>query len=196
VSANGRAREVRFHGRGGQGVVLASKILARALVESDWNVSAIPAFGFERRGAPVAAYLRYAAAPIRAATNIYRPDYVLCIDPSVSRAVDIYAGLADDATLVQATGLDAETLEPGDAVTALATCDAVRIGLEIFGKPITNTVMLGAFARATGVVDLDALEQGLAEAKFRDAGLEQNLEALRRGHAETRCFRRGAGGFA
>ena len=65
------------------------------------NVTAIPAFGFERRGAPVAAFLRYSSDKIRAATNIYNPDYIICIDPTVANAVDIFAGVADQSTLVQ-----------------------------------------------------------------------------------------------
>ncbi|MDE2353351.1 MAG: 2-oxoacid:acceptor oxidoreductase family protein, partial [Alphaproteobacteria bacterium] len=77
-------REVRIHGRGGQGAVLASAILAGALVEEGRHVMAIPAFGFERRGAPVVAFLRFDDKPIRRVTNIYTPEIVLVIDPTVS----------------------------------------------------------------------------------------------------------------
>lgn len=187
------AHEIRFHGRGGQGAVLASKILAKALVGCGHQVSAIPAFGFERRGAPVAAFLRYADRPLRAATNIYNPDLVLCIDPTVAQAVDIYAGMRDQGTLVQASSLDPNQINTPPRLARLAMCDAVRIGLELFGKPITNTIMLGAFARASGAVTLEALTEGLKSASFRDAGLEQNIKAMELGYQQTRVYQREGG---
>ncbi len=177
--------EVRIHGRGGQGAVLASKILAKALVEEGKHVLAIPSFGFERRGAPVACFLRFDDREIRAATNIYHPDCVICIDPTVANAVDIYAGIRDRATLVQATGKSADGFAAPEAVEVLGLCDAMGIALEIFGKPITNSIMLGAFARTTGVVSVDSLLKGLESTRFRDAGLEQNRLAVERGFAET-----------
>ncbi|HEX7157225.1 MAG TPA: 2-oxoacid:acceptor oxidoreductase family protein [Burkholderiaceae bacterium] len=177
--------EIRLHGRGGQGAVLASGILASGLVGQGRYAVAIPSFGFERRGAPVAAYLRTDEREIRRMTNITRPDCVVCIDPTVARSVDIYAGLKPGGTLVQATGRALDELRVPATVGTVGLCDAVRIALEIFGRPITNTVMLGAFARTTGIVELDALERALEDSDFRDAGLAQNLQALRRGHAET-----------
>ncbi len=188
--------EVRFHGRGGQGAVLASKILAKALVEQGQYVTAIPAFGFERRGAPVAAFLRYDDKPMRAATNIYDPDYIICIDPTVAGAVDIFSGVKPGGTLVQATGRPLEDLALPDTITTVALCDAVGIGLEIFDKPITNSIMLGAFARATGMVSLESLERGLESTNFRDAGLEQNKHALGRGYRETVISKRHNGSWA
>lgn len=179
------SHEVRLHGRGGQGAVLASKILAKALVMSGQYVTAIPAFGFERRGAPVAAFMRYSNRPLRAVTNIYAPDYIICIDPSIPKAVDIFAGVQPDSTLIQATRHSAESLNCPAQITRVVLCDAISIGMEVFRRPITNTIMLGAFARATGLVTLDDLKAGLESANFRDAGLEQNLVAVERGYNES-----------
>ncbi len=190
---NSQVYEVRLHGRGGQGAVMASKILAKALVEDGWNVTAIPAFGFERRGAPVAAFLRYSKRPLRAATNIYHPDYIICIDPTVARAVDIYAGLRPGGTLLQCSGKPAGDLDIPATVSTVALCDAINIGMDIFQRPITNTIMLGAFAKATGIISIDALKNGLQSANFRDAGLEQNLQGVERGYAETSISHRDAG---
>src|SRR3974377_1733851 len=92
-SVRPQGHEVRIHGRGGQGAVLACSILAQALIENGKHAVAIPSFGFERRGAPGAAFLRFPSKPIRAMTNVYRPDCVICIDPTVHRSVDIYAGM-------------------------------------------------------------------------------------------------------
>ena len=178
--------EVRIHGRGGQGAVLASAILAGALVEEGRHVMAIPAFGFERRGAPVVAFLRFDDMPIRRVTNIYKPEIVLVIDPTVSASVDVFAGTPQGSTLIQATAKEAEALALPAHLARVALCDAVHIALDIFKRPITNTIMLGAFARATGLVSPDSLIKALEHADFRDAGLKQNIAAVERGFAETR----------
>jgi pyruvate ferredoxin oxidoreductase gamma subunit/phenylglyoxylate dehydrogenase gamma subunit len=145
----------------------------------------IPSFGFERRGAPVAAFVRCDDREIRRLTNINRPDCVICIDPTVSRSVDILAGLKSGGTLVQTTNKGIAQLAIPESVATVGLCDAVRIALEIFRRPITNTVMLGAFARTTGIVSVAALQQALRKSEFRDAGLEQNLRALETGYRET-----------
>jgi len=177
--------EVRLHGRGGQGAVLASAILAAALVEEGRHVMAIPAFGFERRGAPVVAFLRLSDNVIRRVTNIYSPDIVVVIDPTVVRAVDVYAGMPRGGTLVQATSKPASELDLPVQLGRVAVCDAVRIAMDIFRRQITNTIMLGAFAKATGLVSVESLGKALEETHFRDAGLKQNIEAVRRGYDET-----------
>ena len=178
--------EVRLHGRGGQGAVMAAGMLAAALVEEGKFAVAIPSFGFERRGAPVSAFLRCDEREIRRLTNIYNPNCVICIDPTVSRSVDIFAGMKTGGALVQTTHKTLAELAIPDTVGTVGLCDAVRIATEIFRRPITNTIMLGAFARTTGLVSLDALKQTLEDSEFRDAGLQQNLEALERGYQETR----------
>ena len=177
--------EIRFHGRGGQGTVLAATILAAAVVDEGRFSVAIPSFGFERRGAPVAAYLRMDTREIRRMTNIYHPDCIICIDPTVPRTVDIFGGLGPAATLVQTTDRPIGALDLPAAVTTVGLCDAVAIALKLFGRAITNTIMLGAFARTTGQVSLEALERALLGSELRDAGLEQNIRALRRGYEET-----------
>jgi pyruvate ferredoxin oxidoreductase gamma subunit/phenylglyoxylate dehydrogenase gamma subunit len=177
--------EVRIHGRGGQGAVLASAILATALVEEGRHVMAIPSFGFERRGAPVVAFLRFDDRVIRQVTNIYSPNIVVVIDPTVARSVDVFAGMKPGGILVQATKKAVAELAPPSHLARVATCDAVGIALEVFKRPITNTIMLGAFAKASGLVTIAALETALEQQDFRDAGLRQNLEAVRRGFEET-----------
>ncbi|MDD5249524.1 MAG: 2-oxoacid:acceptor oxidoreductase family protein [Rhodocyclaceae bacterium] len=177
--------EIRLHGRGGQGAVLASGILAAGVVEAGKHAVAIPSFGFERRGAPVVAFLRIDEREIRRMTNITHPDCVICIDPTIVNSVNIFAGLKPGGTLVQASGKPLAELALPDSVGTVGLCNAVRIAMEIFKRPITNTLMLGAFARTSGVVSLDALKQALLDSDFRDAGLEQNLRALQRGYDET-----------
>ncbi len=177
--------EIRIHGRGGQGAVLAGGILASALVQEGKFVVAVPSFGFERRGAPVASYLRFDEHEIRQMTNIYRPDCVLCIDPTVARAVNIFEGVGDGAVLVQTTAKPLGDFKLPPQIATVGLCDAVSIALDIFKRSITNTIMLGAFARATGLVSLDALRAAIQKSDFRDAGLKQNMAALDRGYEST-----------
>ncbi|CAA7618124.1 NADH-dependent phenylglyoxylate dehydrogenase subunit gamma [Candidatus Terasakiella magnetica] len=177
--------EVRLHGRGGQGAVLASAILAAALVEEGQNVMAIPAFGFERRGAPVVAFLRLSDTEIRRITNIYSPNIVVVIDPTVVRAVDVFQGMPPGGTFVLSTSKQVPDLALPSHLGKVAVCNAGHIAQEIFKRQITNTIMLGAFAKATGLVTVDSLEKALEGTHFRDAGLKQNIEAVRRGFAET-----------
>ena len=177
--------EIRIHGRGGQGAVLAGSILATALVEEGRHVVAVPSFGFERRGAPVASFLRVSDKPIRQMTNIYRPDCLLVIDPTVGRAVNVFDGVTEHATLVQTTAKPLAELSLPDRVDVVGLCDAVAIALSIFRRPITNTIMLGAFARTTGLVSLPSLVKAVEHSAFRDAGLAQNLDALSRGYEST-----------
>jgi phenylglyoxylate dehydrogenase gamma subunit len=180
--------EVRIHGRGGQGAVLACSILAQALIDSGKYAVAIPSFGFERRGAPVAAFVRFSDAPIRAMTNVYHPDCVICIDPTVFRTVDIFAGMKPGGTAVLTTKAKPEELKFSDAVARVGLCDAVGIALPIYRKPVTNAIMLGAFARTTGLVTLASLQEALGQMDFRDAGLTENLLALERGYNETDVY--------
>ena len=177
--------EVRIHGRGGQGAVLAAQLLATALVFDGKYAVSIPAFGFERRGAPVVSFIRASEQPIRQLTNIYAPDCIVCVDPALARTVNIFAGLKRGGTLVQATSRPLAEIDVPDSVGTVGLCDAVRIATEIFGRPITTTLMLGAFARSTGQVSLEALKKVIEQSDFRDAGLRQNLDALERGYAET-----------
>jgi phenylglyoxylate dehydrogenase gamma subunit len=164
-------------------------VLTRALIDEGWFATAIPSFGFERRGAPVTAFLRLDDKAIRAVTNIYHPDSIICIDPTVGRAVDIFKGMKAEGSWVQATKKGLDELKIPASVATLGLCDAVGIALQLFDRPITNSIMLGAFARTTELVSLDALRDGLKAANFRDAGLEQNLCAVERGFNETTVHR-------
>jgi phenylglyoxylate dehydrogenase gamma subunit len=180
--------EIRFHGRGGQGAVLASKILAKALVEEGKFVKAIPSFGFERRGAPVASYLRFDDRPIRQTTNIYHPDCVICLDPTLPRSVNIFEELKPGGVCVLATKKPLDQVAYPSILSRIGLCDAFGIALRIFGRPITNSVMLGAFVKATGLVSLDAMQKAMAYADFRDAALEKKIQAVNEGYGQTRVY--------
>jgi phenylglyoxylate dehydrogenase gamma subunit len=177
--------EIRFHGRGGQGAVMAAKVLAKALGEEGKVVKAIPAFGFERRGAPVESYMRFDDKPIRKITNIYHPDAIVCIDPTLPRAVDIFNGMNENGVYVQATKKSIGQMKIPGTVKRVGLCDAFGLAMAVLGRPITNTIMLGVFAKTTGIVSLESLNKAMGSVAFRDALLEKNIEAVQRGYEET-----------
>ena len=182
--------EIRFHGRGGQGSVMGAEMLAKALLIEGKYAVTIPAFGFERRGAPVQAFLKYDDKVIRQHTNVWKPDCVICIDPTVPSSVPIFDGLKENGVAVLCTKKPLEKLDLPPNVKKVALCDAVTIALEVIGRrpPITNTIMLGATAKALGVVSLESLNEAMEQTAFRDAALEMNIKAVRRGYDETAIY--------
>lgn len=158
--------EIRFHGRGGQGAVVASNILAVAFFLEGRYVQAFPAFGVERRGAPVEAYVRVDECKVVLRTNVYHPDHVVVLDPTLIEVVDVTRGLPAGGTLLLNTDR-APDAYPGLAGFRACCVDASRIalrhGLGSRTHPIVNTAILGAFARATGLVSLDAVCRAIRE---------------------------------
>jgi 2-oxoacid:acceptor oxidoreductase gamma subunit (pyruvate/2-ketoisovalerate family) len=151
---------IRFHGRGGQGAVIASKLLAAAMFREGWQVQAFPSFGAERTGAPVAAFLRAAHERITIHSHIYEPDHVVVLDPVLLTALDVTAGLrAGGSILVNSARPAPELSLPSTYVVSVcdATAIALRHGLGTRTSPIVNTAMAGAFAAVTHLVALDTL---------------------------------------
>ena len=151
---------IRFHGRGGQGAVIASKLLASALFREGWQVQAFPSFGAERTGAPVAAFLRADHARITIHSQIYRPDHVIVLDPVLLKTIDVTAGLATGGWLLVNSAREPHELELPDRF-CVATCDAtgiaLRHGLGSRTSPIVNTAIAGAFAAVSGLVSLETV---------------------------------------
>ena len=158
-------REIRFHGRGGQGAVIASNILANAAFLEGKDVQAFPYFGVERRGAPVTAFTRIDDRPIRIKYNIYNPNYVVVLDESLLKAVDVTAGLRDPGTVIVNTRRSREAvgLKVGRLATVNATGIAIAHDLGSRVAPIVNTVMLGAFVTATKEVELKDVVASMGE---------------------------------
>lgn len=168
--------------------MLASKILAKALVEEGKFVKAIPSFGFERRGAPVEAYLRFDNKTIRQNTNIYNPHCVICLDPTLPKSVNIFQDMQKGGVWVQATKKGLDQLAKPESLAKIGLCDAFGIALRVFGRPITNSIMLGAFAKTTGLVSLKSLQKAMEFAEFRDAALDKNVLAVAQGYENTKVF--------
>jgi len=182
--AGGRAilKEIRFHGRGGQGVVIGAGMLAYAFVIEGKYASSIPMFGFERRGAPVSASLRLGDQPIRDTHQIYYPDCVVILDPSLAKSPASIEGLKNDGIVIVNTPNQLEDYYTKyHQIKMLGQIDATGIALEEIGRAISNTCMLGAIARATGWVKLDSVKSSL-EMYFEGKALAGNAQTAQRGY--------------
>jgi 2-oxoacid:acceptor oxidoreductase gamma subunit (pyruvate/2-ketoisovalerate family) len=160
-------RELRIHGRGGQGAVIASKVLAVAVFREGRWVQSFPAFGVERRGAPVTAFLRVADAPIRLRCEITAPDDLIVLDPTLVAAIDVAAGLKPGGGILINTDRPPSHYPDLTSRYRVATVDAGRIasdhGIGTRTQPIVNTAILGAFARWSGLVSLDSVCAAIQE---------------------------------
>ncbi len=154
--------EIRFHGRGGQGSVIASNIVAKAAAVEGKDVQSFPFFGVERRGAPVTAYTRIDSKHIRLKSQIYEPDYVIVLDPYLMGYIDVTEGLKPEGVLVVNTHKKAEELEldwGGKIYTIDATRIAVKHRLGSANAPIVNTSVLGTIPPLTRMMTWEALKK-------------------------------------
>jgi 2-oxoisovalerate ferredoxin oxidoreductase gamma subunit len=172
--------EVRFHGRGGQGAVTAARLLAEAAFNEGKYCQAFPSFGAERRGAPVLAFTRIDNKPIRIRTLVYEPNYVVVLDPTLLEVINVAAGLKRGGLVV----LNAKEVPKELKAVKVATVNATAIALEFLGSPITNTAMLGAFARATKLVSLNSVVKAI-EGYFGGKLAEKNVAAVKAAYEQT-----------
>jgi pyruvate ferredoxin oxidoreductase gamma subunit len=177
--------EIRWHGRGGQGAVTSAELLAQAAISEDKYAHAFPSFGPERRGAPVLAFVRISnRQPIRIRAEITRPDVVVVLDPGLLGVVNVTSGLKENGVLVINSRGSFEDIEARFKIKCkLAKVDATTIAREVLGIPITNTTMIGALLKATGVVKLESLVEPLRLRFGRLA--EKNIKAMQRAYEET-----------
>jgi 2-oxoacid:acceptor oxidoreductase gamma subunit (pyruvate/2-ketoisovalerate family) len=171
-------KEIRIHGRGGQGAVTAAELLAQSAFLEGRSVQAFPYFGAERRGAPVKAFARISDESILVHSQVYDPDYVIVLDPLIYKVVDVSEGLKSDGMIIMNT-----TKKPGDFKLGehnVAAVDATGIALEmnliVAGQPVVNTSMIGAFAKATGEVKLESVTKAVKNIWTGAAG-EKNAKA-------------------
>jgi pyruvate ferredoxin oxidoreductase gamma subunit len=176
--------EVRWHGRGGLGAVTSAELFASAAISEGKYAQSFPSFGPERRGAPVAVFLRISNEFIRIRTNIDRPDVVVVIDPGLLRTVDVTSGLKDSGKIVVNSARSPAQLKSEFGFRwAVASVDASKIARETIKLPITNTAMMGALERVTEAVSMDSLVEQLKE-RF-GARAEANIQAMKRAYDET-----------
>ncbi len=170
-------KEIRIHGRGGMGAVKAAEALVYAAIMDGKYGNSIPFFGFERQGAPVTAFIRISDKAIRPKNRVYQPDIVMVLDPTIMNAVDVFEGLKECGMLLLNTTHSIDTLNLPETVKTVAILDATTIAMETIGKAITNTVMLGAFCKATELVCIDTVAE-----KVEALWGAKNKEALYKGY--------------
>lgn len=180
--------ELRIHGRGGQGTVIASKLLAVALFRQGHEVQSFPAFGVERRGAPVTAFLRFDDRPIRLRCEITEPDHLIVLDPTLIDAVDVTGGLEPGGTILINSDRAPESyvkLTPQFTVATVNASDiAVRHGLGTRSQPIVNTAIVGAASSVFGWFGMEAVEAAIADEV--PVKVAENVEAAREAAAAVR----------
>jgi pyruvate ferredoxin oxidoreductase gamma subunit len=173
-------KEICLHGRGGQGAVLAAELMVVAAFEDGKYGQAFPAFGGERRGAPVRAFVRLDARPVRVRYRVNQPDQVIILDRTLPNTVDVLDGLKPGGLALidsekSPTGLFWSTDAPVYAVPA------ARIALDVFDQPFVNPVMLGAWAAVTGEISVDAIQHAYRH-RFPGSMGEKNSRAVQMGY--------------
>ncbi|UCH58133.1 MAG: 2-oxoacid:acceptor oxidoreductase family protein [Candidatus Bathyarchaeota archaeon] len=178
-------REVRFHGRGGQGAWTASLLLAQAGLREEKYIQSFPAFGPERAGAPITAFTRISDEPIHLHSSIYEPDVVVVLDPTLLGPA-VVQGVKPETVIVVNTDQTPEELAERLVLNKekVWVLDATSLALKVLGRPITNTAMLGAVVRATGLVKLDSLQEVAGE-RFSGRVAELNLELIKTAYEEV-----------
>jgi len=179
--------DIRFHGRGGQGVVTASRIAAEAALVEDKYVHAFPAFGPERAGAPIEGFTRISPEPFTIKTEIHYPDIIVILDPTLIGTVDLGNGLKDGGIVIANFSGSMDELKSKIGIkqkVAYYKVDATKIANEELGRPITNTVMLGALVKITSIVEIDNICEATA-ARFPGVVGEKNVKAIKRAFKEV-----------
>jgi pyruvate ferredoxin oxidoreductase gamma subunit/2-oxoisovalerate ferredoxin oxidoreductase gamma subunit len=174
--------EIRMHGRGGQGAVIAAKILASALFKEGKYAQSFPSFGVERRGAPVLAFTRVDDKPVRLRSAIYEPDHIIVLDATLIKSTNVFSGLKKGGTILVNTSSPINLFNfPEEYSAAVVDAGGIAVKHNIGTKsiPIVNTSILGAFAKFTGIVGIEAIVEAIREGVpiMRDKNAEAAMEA-------------------
>ena len=178
--------EIRFHGRGGQGIVVGSSILGMAFFYAGKEVQFFPEFGVERRGAPVQAFLRVSGNRIKAHYNIYEPDHIILFDSKLIDTIEIIAGLKPGGWVL----INSRKAPPEysfDTECRIATVDADGISLKNNlgnkASPIINAAIAGAFAKIVGSLSLEWIERSIQESV--PAKVAENISSAREAYQKV-----------
>lgn len=183
------ATEVRWHGRGGQGTVTAAKVFAETALSGGKYVQAFPEYGPERMGAPLRAYNRISANPINVHCQVTNPDIVVVVDSTLIQGAGILDGTNDDTVLVINTTDDPQAIKKQLGVpNKVYTVNASKIALDTIGRPMPNTPMLGAMAKASGLISLDELINDVQKSfgkKFSEKVVNANIDAIKQAYEQV-----------
>lgn len=179
--------QIRIHGRGGQGVVTAAEMLSIAAFDEGRHAQAFPSFGSERMGAPVVAFCRIDDKEIRLREPIMAPDAIIIQDPTLLHQVDVFAGLKQDGYILINTGKTFAQLGLGDMIRdwrreRLCTVPAMELALKHVGRPVPNVPLLGGFAAASAIIQLESVVKAINE-RFAGKVAAGNVIAAREAYA-------------
>jgi pyruvate ferredoxin oxidoreductase gamma subunit len=185
MTENNSLIEIRWHGRGGQGAVTSTELLAQAAISEGKYAQAFPSFGPERRGAPVQAFNRIdSKAPVRIRADITEPDVVVVLDPSLLDKVNVTSGLKKGGPVIINTRKTAKEIKKEFGIKyPVATVNATKIAREVLGVPIVNTTVLGAVIKLTWIVKKESVHAPL-EKRFGRLG-ERNIQAMETAYKEV-----------
>ena len=153
--------EVRWHGRGGQGAKTAAMLFAETAIDEGKYGQGFPDYGPERMGAPMRGFTRVSEEPILVHCGIEEPQIVVVLDQTLLDCVDVSEGVPDDGTIIVNTHLQPKQIREKLKMKGrkIYTLNATQIALDTIGRPIPNTVMLGALIKLTNLFDLEILEK-------------------------------------
>ncbi|MFH1431752.1 MAG: pyruvate ferredoxin oxidoreductase subunit gamma [archaeon] len=176
-------RQVRIHGRGGQGAVTSAELLAIAAFKDGKYSQSFPFFGVARRGAPVMAFTRIDDKFIRLREQVTKPDYVMVLDPTLIDVIDVAEGTTEDSIIIVNTSKKPQDLKIRTKAK-IVTVDITKIALDIIGAPFVNTPMLGAFAKATKEVTLESILKAIEE-EMPEKIAKKNMDATKKVYEAT-----------
>lgn len=182
--------EIRIHGRGGQGVVAASELLAIAFFKDGKKSQAFPNFGVERSGAPIQSFVRVSDKDILSRDHVYNPDILIIQDDSLIGKSNVFSGIKKSTLIIinskeKLNNLFVKIKKEKDlpknfSEKNILIVDASKVALEIFKKNIVNTAILGTLAKVPNLLNLKAIFLAVEE-KFQDKGreiIEKNILAI------------------
>ncbi|MCX5702069.1 MAG: 2-oxoacid:acceptor oxidoreductase family protein [Candidatus Omnitrophica bacterium] len=173
-------KEIRIHARAGQGAITTASLLGYAYFLEGKYAYAFPHFGAARMGAPMNAFVRIDAKPVRLRSQIYEPDYVIVVDPTLMRGFNCFSGLKEEgvAILNEKEGAQTPKIKAKQKVFVVP---ANEIALKTIGRPLGNTALIGAFAAATDELKLDILLE-VVKKRFSGKAQQGNIEAVQQGY--------------
>jgi len=183
--------EVRWHGRGGQGAVTASKLLATSALTEGKYIQAFPEYGPERMGAPIQSFTRISNTHINIHCHVTNPSIVVVLDPTLLKAVDVAEGLVEDGVLIINTEESAAEVRKKLKLKGrkVYTVDASKIAQETIGKPLPNTPLVGALIKVTELLTLNNVLADIEDKfkkKFSSKIVEGNINAIKRAYQEVK----------
>ena len=179
-------KEIRIHGRGGQGSLVLAQFIAMAALEDGRFSQAFPFLGGggERRGKPIQAFVRIDDRFIRLRSRVHQPDYVLVQDPTIFNEVEVLEGLKKGGTALVNTEKSLSIADSGGLIRWVEI-PASRIAMEVLGSPLMNAALVGAFCAVTEEISFPSIEKAIKKRFPGDVGC-QNVEIARKAHEYCR----------